>query len=204
MSGGRRWLPADAMKRALFVRDQLADVCERIEIAGSLRRKKPDVGDVEIVVLPKDAPTLLARLDYMVATAVVSKAVYSDRTNRWGEKYRGLTYDGVRIEVFLADVHNWGYIYWLRTGPGDANTWVMQQCSYRKAPYRAEGGYWKIDGQKIHVPDEREMFRLLGVDYVPTPESRSMALYERVMRWTWADELTLVDEPNKPTQSVMF
>ena len=31
----------------------LAPFCERIEIAGSLRRLKPEVGDIELVVIPK-------------------------------------------------------------------------------------------------------------------------------------------------------
>ena len=36
------------------VKAELAPHCERIEIAGSLRRKKEFVGDIEIVAIPKD------------------------------------------------------------------------------------------------------------------------------------------------------
>ena len=42
-----------AMMLAGKVVDELAPVCERIEIAGSIRRKKPTIGDVEIVCIPK-------------------------------------------------------------------------------------------------------------------------------------------------------
>jgi DNA polymerase/3'-5' exonuclease PolX len=35
------------------VRDLLAPHCDRIEIAGSIRRQKADVGDIEIVAIPK-------------------------------------------------------------------------------------------------------------------------------------------------------
>ena len=31
----------------------LQPACERIEIAGSIRRQRPDVGDVELVVVPR-------------------------------------------------------------------------------------------------------------------------------------------------------
>ena len=39
--------------------DLLAPFCERIEIAGSTRRKKPEVGDIEIVCIPKQINDLL-------------------------------------------------------------------------------------------------------------------------------------------------
>ena len=39
-----------ALEIAEKTKAQLAPYCERIEIAGSIRRKKPDVGDIEIVV----------------------------------------------------------------------------------------------------------------------------------------------------------
>lgn len=35
------------------IKAQLAPHCDRIEIAGSIRRKKPEVKDIEIVVIPK-------------------------------------------------------------------------------------------------------------------------------------------------------
>jgi DNA polymerase/3'-5' exonuclease PolX len=38
-------------KRVLVL---LRPFCERAEIAGSIRRGKPEVGDIEIVVIPKD------------------------------------------------------------------------------------------------------------------------------------------------------
>ncbi|GAH73129.1 unnamed protein product, partial [marine sediment metagenome] len=31
----------------------LAPVCEKIEVAGSIRRQKPDVGDIELLCIPK-------------------------------------------------------------------------------------------------------------------------------------------------------
>ena len=31
----------------------LEPVCQRVEIAGSIRRQKPEVGDIELLVIPK-------------------------------------------------------------------------------------------------------------------------------------------------------
>jgi len=54
----------------------LAPYCERIEIAGSIRRKKPDVGDIELVAIPK--PYNIGLFESGIATEV----------NQW-EKVKG-------------------------------------------------------------------------------------------------------------------
>lgn len=211
MSDGQRIGAREARARAEVLKRELEPLCKQIELAGSLRRGKPDVGDVEIVALPQDAPSMLARLDKLVAAGSIHKARYSDGKTRWGQKYRGLIIDGLRVEVFLADVHNWGFILWLRTGPGDANEWVMRQCLYQRAPYRAVEGYWRVTleggepGPKIHVPDEKEMFRLLGIKILISPGSRRLETYAKLMHQvTWAQNVTVVDEPPPSTQTALF
>jgi hypothetical protein len=53
MSEKQRWPHAQAFALALEIKHALAPFCERIEIAGSLRRNKPDVGDAEILFVPR-------------------------------------------------------------------------------------------------------------------------------------------------------
>ena len=155
----------------------IEDACQQVEIAGSIRRGKPDVKDAEVVVRPTHVGSFLARLDRLVVTNVIDKAQYDGR-HRWGEKYRGLMYHGLRIEVFLGDEHNFGYIYWLRTGPGDANEMVMRRVY--NAPFRFQSGYVWHGQRKLHVPDEREVFRLLGIPW-QAPEWRSPERYLKLI-----------------------
>ncbi len=42
-----------ALEIAEKTKELLAPYCERIEIAGSIRRKKPEVKDIELVAIPK-------------------------------------------------------------------------------------------------------------------------------------------------------
>lgn len=185
----------------------IGDTCARIEVAGSLRRGKTQVHDVEVVVQPYPHRhlDLLARLDKMVILKQASKAVYGsgEQRYRWGNKYRGLLIDNVRVEVFLADKHNWGYILWLRTGPGDANQYVMQQML--GAPYRARDGYWWKEGRKLSVFDEAEMFRLLtGRDRVIPPAYRSIERYRQVLlrdRWV---EVHYAEDAPAPLQGLLL
>lgn len=194
-----------ARAQAVDVLDDLRDLCARIELAGSLRRGKAYVKDVEIVALPSHKPTLLARLDTWVATGKVAKAVYPDGSHRWGEKYRGFVYGGIRFELFTADADNWGYILWLRTGPGDANQYVMQQLIAQQAPYRPSEGYWQADGQRIRTAEEADVFALLNMP-VLAPEQRTLDAYAKALmppHW-WAQEWTAVEVEAAPTQQGMF
>lgn len=86
------------LERAQFLAQEfissVRDVCERIEIAGSVRREKHDVKDAEVVVIPKVAGginLLWNRLDTMVIQpgSPIQKALYSNGDGkkpvfRWG------------------------------------------------------------------------------------------------------------------------
>ncbi len=166
--------------------------CAELTVGGSVRREKPDVKDVELIVMPQ--PTLLAFLDRLVANDTISKALYGGKP-RWGDKYRGMVFAGVKFEIFTYDADNRGYQHWLRTGPGDANTYIMTTLSYRSAPFGAKDGYWWL-GERIEkggkhefVPDERaklristehEMFTLLGLPFLE-PKDRSLERYKALM-----------------------
>lgn len=53
MSDRKKFPAADAMRIAEFLKASLEPYCERIVIAGSLRRGKPAVGDIELLLIPK-------------------------------------------------------------------------------------------------------------------------------------------------------
>lgn len=188
----------------------LDGVVERAEIAGSVRRRKPLVHDVEVVIQPKGS-AWGARLDKLVETGRISKALYGQPgkyTTRWGDKYRGFVLDGMRVEVFCADAVNWGYIYWLRTGPGDANHYAMMRLAGGRVT--ASEGYMSVDGRRVMVADEAMMFHLLGM----TPEPRKIwQAYERseglykveIGRYgLQMDALVWAEVEAKPEQKGMF
>ena len=173
--------------------DLLASACERLEIAGSIRRGKPAVKDAELVAIA--LPGLLSYIDQLVDNGLIAKALYGDKQlTRWGNKYRGMQYGNMKIELFLADEDNWGYQYWLRTGPGDANTFVMSWLKHRKdAPIYADGGMWwwkRPDGDaRLAVRDEVAMFHLLGMEYIE-PQHRSEQIYKKMLyrrEFAWPD-----------------
>jgi DNA polymerase (family 10) len=159
---------ATAYKIALEVVEQLKPHCERIEIAGSVRRKKAEVGDIEIVAIPKPYSTGL--LESGFATVV----------NKW-EKVKGelpckytqrILPEGIKLDLFIAEEENWGSVFAIRTGSADyshkvlANGWVRQG-------FRSDGGYLFRDGERYEVREEKDLFRLIGIPYVE-PEYRNL------------------------------
>ena len=157
-----------ALNIAEKVKSLLAPHCERIEIAGSIRRKKADVKDIEIVAIPKAYDTGL--FESGIATVV----------NKW-EKVKGelpckytqrILPDGIKLDLFFAERGNWGLIYAIRTGSAEYSHKVLA-TEWVKRGYKSEGGYLLYNGRKILVLEEEDLFKRIGVPFVE-PELRNI------------------------------
>ncbi len=175
----------------------LRPACERIEIAGSVRRGKLEVKDAEVVIIP--TPDLLPLTDTLIEYGTAKYALYGDKlTKRWGNSYRGLMYMGVKCELFMTTAENFGFQWWLRTGPGDANTYIMRWLAYAKAPIRFQDGSgwysrnWQLvqkgkdqkwvasDRQRLQIAREEDLFAVLGMPFIP-PSERTEMVYKKLM-----------------------
>lgn len=157
-----------ALRIAERVKAELAPHCIRIEIAGSIRRKKSEVGDIEIVAMPK--PYDIGLFANGIAPVV----------NQWvkvkGElpcKYtQRILPEGIKLDLFFADPENWGLILAIRTGSAEyshkelAVRWV--RLGYESREGHLESRFGKL---RIPVPEEIDLFRILGINYVE-PENR--------------------------------
>jgi len=151
------------------------------EIAGSLRRERAEVGDIEIVATA--LPSYFAFMDELVVTGTGKKALYGEKqTTRWGEKYRGLDYQGMKCEIFLCDDWNRGYLWFLRTGPGNpadnANAYLVTKIKNGNAPFRVSEGYVYQGDQKLKIATEQDWFALCGLPFIE-PRTRSVKAYAK-------------------------
>lgn len=206
MSNDTRRPYAEALPIAQSLARLIQPHCTYVNIAGSLRRRKETVGDIEIVA--RANPTLLPFLDGLVSRGEAAKAVYSDGRNRWGNTYRGLDYQGMKCEIFLADKDNVGYQTWLRTGPGDANTYVMKFCSWKKSPYRAASGYWWHGDTKLSISTERQLFDMLGMRWLEpherTEDAYMLMLEVRSHKWGAMPPIAEVEPVEEVVQPKLF
>lgn len=187
-TGEKRPLPS-AREDAEELRQMFDGCYERWCVAGSVRRRRPQVGDVEHVVIPRFAEVsdgglfgsvkqvnlLWQRAEELVQRKVFGKAVYKTANgaqHRWGDKYRGLTYSGFTHEIFTATPENWGAILLIRTGPAHFSKDMVTKF-LAGGMYRQQDGVLinVATGQPVNVPTEEEYFRLLGMPFI-SPEAR--------------------------------
>jgi len=177
----------------------MAPGCDRIVYAGSLRREKPEVKDLEIVYIPRMVPKqvdlfttdLIPATEELIADLVERRLwLYDDVVRRNGPKYKRMmhAHTGFTIELYRAQADNWGLILALRTGPAEFNHWLVKRMGGAMPVFMCmrEGYLWRR-GIRLQSPDEETFFAQVGVPCWP-PEERSKAkliahLKERLNRW---------------------
>lgn len=175
----------------------LEPACKRIYIAGSVRRKKPDVDDIELVAEPIFAPVfnLFGDLvgernllhELLDALQAESQLSLDDQVRRDGLRYKRfayMDYDALRaisIDLFIVNPPaQWGVIFALRTGPADYSHWLVTQRSKGGAmpaeAYCKDGAIW-YDDMPLPMVEERDFFTFLDIEYVD-PEKRRPTWYK--------------------------
>ncbi len=154
--------------------ESLAPSCERIEIAGSIRRQAAEVGDIEIVAIPAPIRDLLGEPipgDTFVDLWINDQGI-TPRKN--GRRMKQFDWEGIQIDLFLASAENFGYILMLRTGPEDFSHSMVtvQRWGLRPANVRTAGGAVYVDGRETPTPEEADIWRIWGMEPV-APEDRA-------------------------------
>jgi len=190
MSSGARIPLADAQKDADDFRAMFAGDYDQWVIAGSIRRRRPDVGDVEHVVVsrtgsvrppgsmfPEDGSLVHDRLDRLVAERVLTRATYPDGRTRWGERLRGVMFRGRRHELFFAAPQNFYAILVIRTGSAEFSQRLVTQMRasglYQQGSDKKPGFVLsQRDGSVRAVASEQDYFGLCGEPWTE-PEDRN-------------------------------
>src|SRR3990170_321583 len=198
------------LQQARALADALAEAlrpgCERISVAGSVRRGKFEVHDLEIVAIPRSEfvstgnlfgemseleidhfePTLRDVLDG-------GRWMFDHLLKRNGPRYKRLreTRTGMCCDVFLATPAGWGGALAIRTGPAEFSQ-ALVTLALRQGKHVA-GGYLIHSHSKlgagcpkgsncpliIPTPEETDFLAALGL---PWCEPR-----DRTAEWLWTE-----------------
>lgn len=175
---------AEAMAVAVSLRDAMSPFCERIEIAGSLRRKNPFVGDVELLYVPKWEErkdglfdTKLVNLAKEKILDLLLNATITKRLNRlgkissWGpENKHAVHATGIPVDLFATTEGCFFMSLVIRTGPKELNVRLMTECRKMGVEGHAYGTFTR-GGAVVPVASEREVFRIAGLTWAE-PEDR--------------------------------
>ena len=148
----------------------LEPYCNKVEIAGSIRRKKEECNDIELVIIRKPE-----KIDELKRVVDEWKRVKGDVRGRYTQR---IVPEGLKLDIFIAadDGSNWGNIFLIRTGSWKFSRYMMG-IKAKKEGYEHKGGYlWRrIQGSgvilKCECYSESDVFRYLGMEYIP-PEER--------------------------------
>ena len=164
----------------------LAPSCVRIDVAGSLRRGVAEVGDIEIVAIPRvEKVERPLEGDLFGGTKQVEvnrlweqlDLVAGRSYTKCGPRYRQFAYKGIKVDLFTATIETWGWIFLIRTGPAEFSHHVaatLNKQSYTGtggAVYKGElklvDGAWKLvpKGDPIRTPTEQDVFDLARIPF---------------------------------------
>jgi DNA polymerase (family 10) len=182
MSDKQKWPWSMAMPVAEELVELLKPCCERIAIAGSLRRLKPMVGDVEILFVPRmsERPDgLFDKKIVSVAHEVIEQKLkegfFAKRPSKigvftWGEsnKLAIHTPSGIPVDLFSVPAANWWVSLVVRTGSKETNLRLTTGANKLNRTLHAYGcGVTdRMTGQTTAATSEEHVFELCGVPYL--------------------------------------
>lgn len=167
-----------AYARAKLIADELVGLlkpdCSRIEIAGSVRRERPLVKDVELVCIPSNLNSFALKLYNGYGVATKRKA-----------RYIQFNIGVMKCDLFLPQPHDYFRQFAIRTGSADyshkviANAWVKagwvgtEDGLRRAVECEKHTNRWicKSTGSNVTLPpvwqSEEDFFHWLGLAYLP-------------------------------------
>lgn len=180
MSEKRKFPHAAALAVAEQLQAMLAPACQRIAIAGSLRRLKPEVGDIELLFVPRlsERPdglfdTRLVDVCSEVVETLLARGILAKRPNvngsfTWGERNKMAIHvpSGIPVDLFGTSEENWWVSLVIRTGSKETNLALTTGANKQNASLMAYGSGVKwSDGTITPATSEQHVFEMCGVPY---------------------------------------
>jgi DNA polymerase (family 10) len=159
-TGGRVLLNVAADAAAAMVA-AISDApgCERCAHAGSLRRMRETIGDVDILAAARDSGPLMARLTALPEVTDVIARGQAKTSVRVG--------GGLQVDLRVIPLDSWGAALQYFTG-SQAHNVRIREIAVRKKLRLSEYGLFDVaSGELIVSRTEEEVYRRLGLDWVP-------------------------------------
>ncbi|WP_354643345.1 DNA polymerase/3'-5' exonuclease PolX [Kitasatospora camelliae] len=167
-SGGGRALLDTAMELAEEIVASVGALpeCHRCAYAGSLRRMRPTVGDVDVLATAEDSRPLmdaLTRLPFVTEVLAAGPTKTSVRTSR-----------GLQIDLRVVPPEDWGAAMVYFTG-SKAHNIALRARAVKAGLKLSEYGLFRLtergdrgsEGEKIASRTEEEVYAALGLPWIP-------------------------------------
>lgn len=146
------------------------------KVAGSIRRQKPEVKDMEIVCVPLTTTVP----DGFFATKEMRSGEFVSALETIGQRIKGdplegkycqyeMYLHGINVDVFMVEKSNFGMQYLIRTGPADFSQKILWK--FNNKGYHSVGGYPTKGEERLSFTSEQAVFDFLGEPFV-APKDR--------------------------------
>ena len=150
--------------------EKLKPFCSKIEIAGSIRRRRPNVHDIDLVCIPSNQGQFLAVLQGLGRIKVGGGQII-----RVG---MGFT-KGIDLDIYVATPETWATLLLIRTGSAAHNIRLCSRAKNMGMVLHANGtGLFLLEAQGCEGVEvlmanesEEQIFAALGLPY-EEPERR--------------------------------
>lgn len=143
---------------------QLEPHCARIAVAGSVRRKKRWVNDIDIVLIPRDM--------WLIHEAIMNLCQPAAPARLSGLKIIRVPIEGVQVDFYMATEDNWSTLLLIRTGSTENNIRLCSLAKKKGWRLAASGdGLFDERGKKVAGDTEESIYEALGVPF-QKPEQR--------------------------------
>lgn len=172
-----------AQKNAEGLLAWLTPFARRIEVAGSIRRRRPAPNDIDLVINPNtrthtDLLGDVCGVENLAQAEIVRRAQAEGWTITRGADdggaYLCLLAGKVQVDVWFTDEERFGTVLLCRTGSKDHNIWLAGRAKLR-------GGHWHphtgLDLRgRVHARTEAEIYEALDLPFID-PVQRESAFF---------------------------
>lgn len=137
---------------------EIADYCEKIKVVGSIRRRKTECRDVDLVLLAKQEQLW----NFTLKLKKISKI------NVDGKQVKRVVYKDEQFDLYFATPETWGALILIRTGSAQHNI-KLSMIAQKKGMKLTHSGLMK--DKKLISSTEVGIFEALDLSYVE-PQQR--------------------------------
>ena len=131
---------------------RLSPYCTKLEVAGSIRRQKPTVRDIDLVLVPRD------RWELDSAVVGLGKVKMS------GMKLARVQMDSISLDIYYATPESFATLLLIRTGSKGNNIRLCTLAKKKGWHLAANGdGLFDENGHRVAGDSEESIYKTLGL-----------------------------------------
>jgi DNA polymerase (family 10) len=143
----------EAIDTAIELQTQLKQICTKTQIAGSIRQRKELIGDIDLVVIPKNLDTFYDDVKQIIEFDYgATKKVF------------GL-FKGRPINLFITTEDSYGACLYQCTGPALYNIHKRKLAKNKGFKLNEYGLFNRDTNEKVAGESEKSIFEALGWNY---------------------------------------